>query len=128
MSWLLDTHTFLWAASDDPALSPPARSAILDPANELLLSLASIWEIAIKQSLGKLQLGGSVQQLVDQGVARLGLVLLAVKLEHCQVVSQLPFAHKDPFDRLLVSQARIERLRILSCDRIFDDYGIPRVW
>jgi PIN domain nuclease of toxin-antitoxin system len=128
MRLLLDTHTFLWLAADSPELSERARAAFLDPGNELRLSLASVWEIAIKASLGKLVLRTTVDSLVREAVQQRGIALLPIELAHVLRVRDLPFHHRDPFDRLLVAQAESERLTILGRDEAFDRYGVTRVW
>lgn len=128
MRLLLDTHTFLWLAADAPELSETARAAFLDPANELRLSLASVWEIAIKVSLGKLRLRTTLDALVRDGMGQRGLSLLPIELAHVLRVRELPFHHRDPFDRLLIAQAESEGLAILGRDPAFDPYGVPRVW
>src|SRR5947209_10988460 len=116
MRLLLDTHSFLWFAEDDPRLSATARALIEDAANEVLLSLGSVWEIAIKVSRGKLQLDQPLLTLVQQEVRLDGMVLLAITLDHLAVVSTLPFHHRDPFDRLLVAQAQVEAVPLVSVD------------
>jgi len=128
MRLLLDTHSFLWFAEDDPRLSATARALIEDAANEVLLSLGSVWEIAIKVSRGKLQLDQPLLTLVQQEVRLDGMVLLAITLDHLAVVSTLPFHHRDPFDRLLVAQAQVEAVPLVSVDTALDSYGITRLW
>jgi len=128
MRLLLDTHTFLWAALRPSRLGPGCRRAILDDANELLLSVASLWEMAIKASLSKLRLAVPLERLVEDGKANLGIGILSIEAGHALRVRDLPFHHRDPFDRLLVSQALAEGLTVLSADRAFDGYGVRRIW
>ena len=127
MKVLLDTHAFLWIAGDDPRLDANVRALFADVANELFLSAASVWEMAIKTSLGKLTLGAPLMRLVRGGTDR-GIRLLAVSCEHAYEVEHLPFHHRDPFDRLLVAQASHDGMRLVSCDRQFNAYPVTRVW
>jgi PIN domain nuclease of toxin-antitoxin system len=128
MKLLLDTHSFLWFIMGSPKLSERVRALIEDDGNDKLLSIASLWEIAIKQSLGKLSLGIPFEVLIPQQLSVNGIGLLNIKIDHIAVVSTLPFHHRDPFDRLLVAQAMIERLPILSADSAFDAYLVARLW
>jgi len=125
---LLDTHAFLWAISDSSRLSRAARDCFLDPNNPLFFSAVSAWEISIKSSLGRLRLKRSVREVVTREMRRNSIGWLGVDLNHCQKVSELPFHHRDPFDRLIVSQALCEDLHLLSCDGLLDAYGVHRVW
>lgn len=127
MRYLLDTHAFLWLAIDDPQLSPRVRAMFADAGLEMFLSAASVWEMAIKASLGKLTLSTGLEQLVQGGRAR-GIRTLDVTPKHAWSVEHLPFHHRDPFDRLLVAQAIDEGLQILSRDDQLDAYAITRVW
>ena len=128
MRILLDTHAFLWAASGSPRLSEPARQHFLEPANQVFLSLASVWEMAIKSSLGKLQLGLPLSKLIKDALQRHGLSLATIEFEHVLLVQRLPFHHRDPFDRLLVAQAMVEGFALLSIDSALDSYDITRIW
>jgi PIN domain nuclease of toxin-antitoxin system len=125
---LLDTHTLLWFFSDDAALSVSAKSTILDPANRKLVSIASCWEIAIKAGLGKLNLTEPSSVLLARELNRNHFDLLNIELSHATHVEVLPMHHRDPFDRLLVSQSLIEKLPIVSIDVQLDAYGISRIW
>ncbi len=127
MRYLLDTHVFLWLAIDDPQLSPRARALFADTQQELLLSAASVWEMAIKASLGKLTLSTSLEALVQGGRTR-SIRTLDVTAKHAWSVEHLPFHHRDPFDRLLVAQAIDEGMQIVSRDEQLDAYGVTRVW
>jgi len=125
---LLDTHAFLWWVDDAPELSATARRAIGDVSNECCLSVASCWEMAIKASLGKLRLAKTVERFVSEQVTANGFTLLNIELRHTAKVEKLPFHHRDPFDRLLIAQAMMEKLSIVSADSIFSDYGVKVIW
>ena len=126
MAVLLDTQAFLWWVADDPRLSKRASRAIA--ATECLLSVASCWEMAIKASMGKLTLPGAVGRFVQEQLEVNGFSLIAISLEHAAGVADLPFHHRDPFDRLLAAQALAEGLSLVSADPIFRRYGVTRVW
>jgi PIN domain nuclease of toxin-antitoxin system len=124
-TWLVDTHALLWFLGDDPQLSPQAKATMESGANVLLVSAASVWEMAVKSSLGKLDVP---DDLVDV-LRREGFEQLGVSSEHAWAVRELPIgAHKDPFDRLLVAQAKLEGLPLISSDPQLDGYGIERLW
>ncbi len=125
---LLDTHTFLWWVNDSPQLSNAAHQAIADTNNECFISMSSCWEMAIKSSLGKLRLAKPIEQFVTEQLAENGFTLLSVELRHTAKIEKLPFHHRDPFDRLLIAQAMLEKLVIISADKIFSAYGIKRLW
>jgi PIN domain nuclease of toxin-antitoxin system len=121
---LVDTHALLWWLTDDPALSPTAREALADPANEPLVSAASVWEIAIKRSLGRLTAPDDLpDRITDEGFA-----WLPISAAHSWQVRDLPAHHDDPFDRLLVAQALVERVPIITTDPRFADYGVEVRW
>jgi PIN domain nuclease of toxin-antitoxin system len=128
MRLLLDTHTLLWFLSDDAQLSDPARKLIEDGANEILLSIASLWEMAIKISLGKLTIGGPFDIFIPEQLALNSIGLLGITLAHTAAVSTLPFHHRDPFDRLLIAQSLVDAVPIVSRDGILDAYGVVRMW
>ena len=128
MRLLLDTHTFLWFIGGDAALSPYARQLIEDRANERLLSIASLWEMAIKGSRGRLTLTLSFTDLVAQHVHGNAIELFGILPHHLDVLVTLPFHHKDPFDRLIIAQGQAENIPIVSRDPAFDDYAIRRLW
>jgi PIN domain nuclease of toxin-antitoxin system len=125
---LLDTHALLWFLKGDASLSPAAKAAIEDPTNRKLVSVASCWEIAIKAGSGKLRLGEPAGVLLARELAANCFDLLAISLAHVAAVETLPPHHKDPFDRLLVSQALLEGVGIVSVDTQLDPYGVVRVW
>jgi PIN domain nuclease of toxin-antitoxin system len=128
MRLLLDTHAFLWWVGDSPELSAAARKVIADAANECLVSLASCWEMSIKCSLGKLRLTQPVEQFIPEQMAVNGFRLLPIDFQHVAGVGNMPVHHRDPFDRLLISQAQVEKLTIVTADAAFDKYGVPRIW
>jgi PIN domain nuclease of toxin-antitoxin system len=128
MKYLLDTHTFLWFITDSSSLSSEAKRLIEDNDNEILLSVASLWEIAIKVSLGKLTLIQPFAVFMSEQIRLNAIVLLNISVEHTSVVATLPFHHRDPFDRLLIAQATVEQLPIISADQIFDSYNVQRLW
>jgi PIN domain nuclease of toxin-antitoxin system len=125
---LLDTHAFLWFCQADPLLSPTAKTLIEDAGNRKLLSVASCWEISIKVGLGKLKLGEPSTTYIPAALSRTGIELLPISLAHATAVECLPFHHRDPFDRLLVAQAALEVVSIVSVDVALDAYGVTRLW
>lgn len=127
MKFLLDTPAFLWFVTGDPRLSRRARRAIEADDAEPILSAASIWEMAIKASLGRLVLPASVEEYVAEKLAG-GFGMLAVDWLHAAAVEKLPYVHRDPFDRLLAAQALSEGLPLISSDPVFGKYGVKVVW
>jgi PIN domain nuclease of toxin-antitoxin system len=127
-TFLLDTHTFLWMASEPDRLGPSARARVEEPSSELHLSIASVWEIAIKASLGRLTLQGPVDRFVREQLTATRTTLLGIDVSHAAVVAELPWHHRDPFDRLLAAQAFSGGLVILSRDAAFDAYDVERLW
>jgi PIN domain nuclease of toxin-antitoxin system len=125
---LLDSHTLLWYVLADPKLSTVAKTAILDPANEILVSPATYWEIAIKVSIGKLVLHQPYDDFVDACQNKYRFALLPIEAKHTAALIGLPFHHKDPFDRLLAAQTLVEGIQIISGDAEFDAYGLTRIW
>lgn len=128
MKILLDTHAFLWFFLGDSRISPAARSAIESDENQNLLSIVSLWEIAIKSSIGKITLTGDFESIVHQALADATIALLPINVPHVVEVSRFPFHHRDPFDRLIVAQARIDGLVIVSADDVFAAYNVTRLW
>jgi PIN domain nuclease of toxin-antitoxin system len=124
---LLDTHAFLWFASGDRRLSRGARAAMEHEDAELYVSAASVWEMAIKASLGRLKLPSSAETYVAEKITS-GYRIMPLTWTQAAAVEQLPFHHRDPFDRLLIAQARAERYAIVTRDRIFRKYGVDVVW
>lgn len=128
MRFLLDTHAFLWFILDDKRLSQRANELIQNPANPILISPASYWEIAIKIRLGKYKLPGSFEQFVQDQLSINQMEILHILPSHTQALTTMPFHHRDPFDRLLVAQSLTENIPILGADRVFDLYGVARHW
>jgi PIN domain nuclease of toxin-antitoxin system len=128
MRLLLDTHAFLWFILDDPQLSARAKSLIEDPANEIEISPASYWEIAIKIGLGKYALPEPYAPFMDRQITTNDFHILHILPKHTAVLTTLPPHHKDPFDRLLVAQATVEAISIVSADDALDAYGVTRLW
>jgi PIN domain nuclease of toxin-antitoxin system len=128
MKLLLDTHAFLWFVMGSANLSRNARALIESTSNENLISVASLWEMAIKVSLGKLVLAAPFHDLIPQQLNLNGIGLLNINIDQVSLLSTLPFHHRDPFDRLLVAQALAEQMPIVSIDAALDNYGITRLW
>lgn len=128
MHILMDTHTFLWFLWADPQLSVTARTMIEDETNEKFISLISLWEIALKVSVGKLTLAKPFEQYIREQIALNGFEILPLRLEHIAQVVSLPFHHRDPFDRLLAAQSLVEAMPLLSIDAVLDPYGLTRLW
>lgn len=128
MRVLLDTHTFIWWDSDPTQLSPAALAACTDPANEILLSVASLWEMQIKQQLGKLTLRLPLAEIVTHQQTTNGIILLPISPVHIFGLDQLPSIHKDPFDRVLIAQALTESAPLVSRDPVISTYPVPVLW
>ena len=128
MRLLLDTATFLWLVEGDPKLSTAAGEAIADAANQVFLSAASAWEIAIKHGLGRLHLQGSPEELVPQQRRLHRVDTLPITEDTTLQVGKLPSIHRDPFDRLLVAQAIVGGLTIVTPDRLIKAYPVPPLW
>lgn len=126
-NYLLDSHTLLWYFGGNAELPVPAREAIADTSNSIFVSIASIWEIAIKHSLGKLDLPRPFDDL-ETSILNEGFELLSIKSEELKTLVKLPFYHKDPFDRLLIAQSLTYSCPIIGRDDIFDGYGVQRFW
>ena len=128
MRLLLDTHSFLWFVTNDPQLSGNALALVAEPTNEILLSPASYWEIAIKISLGKYPLTAPFETFFQEGIEGSGMAILPIDVRHAAVLSSLPMHHKDPFDRMIIAQAIAEQIAIVSADSAFDAYEAQRLW
>ena len=128
MKILLDTHAFLWWITDSPKLSARAGAVIRDGRNTLFLSAACGWEIAIKTQLGRLHLPQRPERFIPDQLARNGMESLPISITHALHVANLPALHRDPFDRMLVSQAQVERLPILTADPFIAHYRIETIW
>jgi PIN domain nuclease of toxin-antitoxin system len=125
---LLDTHALVWYVDQDHLLSPAAHAAITDPANTLLLSAGSIWELAIKVGLNKLSLSLPYRTWIDQAMVDLGVTILPITAGYADIQMTLPYHHRDPFDRLLAAQAKVGNVSLVSTDPIFSQYGISCIW
>ncbi len=123
--YLLDTHVLLWALQDSSKLTDVAKKAISQSA--CVVSVASLWEISIKHSLGKLDLAQSVTEIAAK-CSEYGIRLLAIRPEHCQFMESLPFIHRDPFDRMLIAQAHEENLILITKDEFAVQYSIHTLW
>ena len=128
MRALLDTHVLLWIASDESKLTNKAKKLVVNAEVELFCSMASLWEMSIKISLQKLTLPTSLARFVDDEILGNNIALLGIKPAHTYLVAQLPFHHRDPFDRLLIAQAMQEKLHLVSADPKMDHYSIKRYW
>lgn len=128
MRAILDTHAAYWYALDDPPLSATAKAFIQHTSNDLLVSPASYWEMAIKVHTGKWQLLTPYDQLIDSLFTAYGFGLLPILPAHTFRLIGLPDHHKDPFDRLLIAQALVEGVPVVSADAVFDAYGLTRIW
>lgn len=126
MRQLLDTHAFLWFVTGSDRINGKVREQI--ESNDNLLSIASLWEIAIKSSIGKLDLELSIEQLVKEQIIANGIELLDITTEHIAIVADLPLHHRDPFDRLIIAQATVEQIPIVGRDKVFDSYSVQRLW
>jgi PIN domain nuclease of toxin-antitoxin system len=128
MKLLLDTHTFLWLDGSPEQLSPPALAACEEPTNQLYLSVVSAWEIQIKHQINRLQLDVSLEEMIQGQQAANDLRILPVELLHVYTLRQLPLHHHDPFDRLLIAQAKAEQMRLVSADGQFAPYLVNVIW
>ncbi|MDD5320743.1 MAG: type II toxin-antitoxin system VapC family toxin [Methylococcales bacterium] len=128
MNLLLDTHAFIWLDIQPSMLSTTASSLIQQSDVDLFLSIVSIWEMQIKIQLGKLHLNTTLQETITSQQTTNGIRILPIMPVHIFTLESLPLIHKDPFDRLLISQAKLENLALISKDSIFKDYKIPLIW
>jgi PIN domain nuclease of toxin-antitoxin system len=128
MNLLLDTHALIWFLENDSQLSALARSAISDPVNCCYVSDASVWEVGIKHSLGKLKLPVAFEILFPARLLEKGFHSLPIRHVHLHQIVHLPFYHRDPFDRLLIAQAQIEEMTVVSSDSHFSQYDIRVLW
>lgn len=122
MQYLVDTNVLLWHATDDRRLPDEFRDILETYSNELYVSIVSLWEITIKSSRGDLDLIGDIGVFIDQQVRRTGFKILPIRTEHLLTLRQMPFHHKDPFDRLIVAQSLVEELPLLYTDKVFEHY------
>lgn len=128
MKYLIDTHTLLWIVTNDPKLSAKAKDLYLDSENEIFISMASIWELSIKSSLGKISLEQPLDEFVNEHVKGNDIRILKIELPHVLRIENLPFYHRDPFDRLIISQSIEDNIPIIGSDKTFDSYPIKRIW
>lgn len=128
MSLLLDTQALLWSLEGNPRLSAMAQQYVTMTAPPVYVSIASIWELAIKISVGKFALRVPLSTFVTQQIEANAITILTLQIGHLERVATLPLHHKDPFDRLIVAQALAEKLPLVSADAIFDVYGVRRIW
>jgi PIN domain nuclease of toxin-antitoxin system len=128
MRLLLDTHTFLWWDLEPARLSPRALVLCQDPGNQLVLSVASVWEMEIKAQLGKLRLDKPLAEMIREQQRMNGIEILPILLAHALAVETLPMIYKDPFDRLLIAQARVEAIPVISRDENFAAYPVEVEW
>ena len=126
-TFLLDTHTIIWLANDPKLLSGAAEAA-LNSENKLIVSHVSVWEVAIKIKIGKLNLQLPLKEFIVKATEKHLLDFLNISLEHIYFTQTLPPHHQDPFDRLLIAQSLVENIAIISADKIFDSYNVPRIW
>jgi len=125
---LLDTHSLIWFFSGEPKLSNTARIYVEEVKHQKFISLATVWEMAIKQSKKKLDLALPLEDYIQQKLKLEDFELLLINLNHLAIISSLPFLHNDHFDRLIIAQAIVEKIPILSRDLAFDSYDIQRIW
>ena len=128
MKTLLDTHALLWLITGDERLSETAKKSFLDQENSLFFSAASLWEICIKKSLGKLSLKSGWLKAIQDEMKVNTIQWLPIEMLHCAELTKLPFYHRDPFDRMLIAQAMVEDMQLLSRDSRLSDYEITRIW
>ena len=128
MKYLLDTHSLIWFLGGDPQFSAHARQLIEDDESELFVSVASLWEMAIKFSIGKLTLEKPFEQMFPEQLERNGIDILGIGVAHLKLLCALPFHHRDPFDRLIIAQALAEAMPIIGMDSVFGEYGVAMEW
>jgi len=127
MTYLVDTQTLLWALEENPRLSQKAQSLMVDPANTLLVSIASLWEIAIKVNIGKLELARPLREIISK-LPEADIAILPVESQHILEVEILALIHRDPFDRMIIAQAIAEKFEIISSDGVFVQYPVTVHW
>jgi len=128
MKYLIDTHTLLWIVTKNQKLSDRARELFLNTENLIFFSLASLWEMAIKISLNKLFLEEPLKDFIQTQIKGNDIKILNIEINHILSLENLPYYHRDPFDRLLITQSMNENIPILSSDKVFDLYPIKRIW
>lgn len=128
MRLLLDTHTFIWLDASPDQLSDEAQHILHNPHNDLLLSIVSVWEVQIKAQLGRLELRENLGTIIQEQQESNGIELLPITISHVLALSELPFHHGDPFDRLLISQARVDSLVLVTKDENISKYPVDLLW
>ena len=128
MKVLMDTHALLWAVSGDRKLGEKAAETFIDPETDLFFSMAGYWEICIKVSLNKLRLTENWRETIQKEMSLNGIRWLNIQKNHCEVLLNLPYHHRDPFDRLLIAQASVEKMTIMTKNAAFGKYRIPLLW
>ena len=128
MRILLDTHVFLWLRNDQKQISDRVLTAYYNVNNDIFLSMASIWEMQIKHQLGKLELKLPLSELIEEQVLNNGLQILSIETDHIFALADLPFHHKDPFDRIILIQSQLENLKLASADTVFSNYEVNLFW
>ncbi len=127
MKYLIDTQILIWMLGLSDRLPKDIVRILINPQNDIIVSMASIWEIAIKMSIGKLNVPFEFKNIYDE-IENLNITILNIKTEHISKIIDLPFHHKDPFDRLIISQAIFENIPVISSDRNFKFYNIECIW
>lgn len=127
MRILIDTQAFIWFVEDDKQLPEEIKTKLEDLDNSIIISIASLWEMTIKMSLGKLHLGCNIEEMIEK-VNQNGFEVLPILPEHIIRLSKLDYFHRDPFDRIIISQGLSENMVIVSSDKAFDEYGVKRAW
>ncbi|MDX1909481.1 MAG: type II toxin-antitoxin system VapC family toxin [Bacteroidia bacterium] len=127
MKLLLDTHVVIWFITEDQQLPDEIKTLIEDPVHDCFVSVASLWEMGIKYALGKLDIAVSLTTIFDL-ISQSGIIALPITMTHILTHSQLPFIHRDPFDRLIIAQATTEACFLVSKDAAFDSYAVPLIW
>lgn len=127
-SYLLDTHTLLWAFTGDRQLRRRAGAIISDASNKVFVSIVAYWELQVKQSIGKLKVAPNFNEALCQWIELGAIQWLHLTRTHCNTYRSLALHHRDPFDRMLIAQAQAENLLVLTADRIFNDYDVKVVW
>jgi PIN domain nuclease of toxin-antitoxin system len=128
MKFIADTHAFIWFVTDSPLLSPKAKGLFESSESVRLLSMASLWELAIKANLGKLTFAKPLGEFIPQQLVLNYIHVLDISMSHVLQVGTLPLHHRDPFDRMIIAQSLVEDLPVLSNDEAFDAYGVKRIW
>jgi len=128
MKYLLDAQALLWFINGDKRLPGKYRDIFAKSSNQIFISLVTIWEIGIKNAIGKLSIKGNLQEFVKKEIEGYNFYYMDIRLNHIIEATSLPMHHRDPFDRLLIAQSRLENIPVISSDLSFDKYGITRIW